>query len=148
MDYYTFEFGGKQVVCLHGHQVDKNPYLKNFKRLPKFNAWIISKVDGLFGIDIRRWLVSLSDSVNNGPYRQLLMDFESSVLDIFKSYDIVVCGHTHFPVIKRIGSIIYCNCGDSIQHSTLIKLDKSSIYLIDYKDNNIKDFYTVGFDND
>jgi UDP-2,3-diacylglucosamine pyrophosphatase LpxH len=36
------------------------------------------------------------------------------------NYDAIICGHIHVPVIKKIGTIDYLNCGDWVESGTAI----------------------------
>jgi UDP-2,3-diacylglucosamine pyrophosphatase LpxH len=49
-------------------------------------------------------------------------DFEHFVVKYTKQKDCsgVVCGHIHTPVIKELDGITYHNCGDWIEHCTLL----------------------------
>jgi UDP-2,3-diacylglucosamine pyrophosphatase LpxH len=109
-DEYTWEYGGKKFMAIHGHQFDimlprsellnktgQNIYLflqRHFHR--KFTRYI-SIVGKKFSRSI--------EHVRNGA-----MAYASE-----KQCDVVFCGHTHFPesYIKTIDSkqISYFNCG-------------------------------------
>lgn len=52
----------------------------------------------------------------------VLTNFEKAIANaaVSKNVDLVICGHTHIPVDKRIdtdkGSVRYINCGDWVEH--------------------------------
>ena len=122
--FHVFKYGTKRILVCHGHEYDPSPYLTTFRSLAKFNAWVVNKTDQLFGIDTRKWLVSLSDQVENDPYDKLLFTYEFNLRKEFSGvHDIVITGHTHQPCIKEFTDLVYINVGDSMQHRTAVLFD-------------------------
>ena len=138
-----FPIGNKKAICLHGHVLDDNPYLKT--KFSRFMAWLINKFDRWANIDTRKSLVSLSEQIQNDPYDKLIADYEQSIVDVFEGkFDYVITGHTHlFPYIKKLNDIVYINLGDSLQHSTLMMAKPEGFYLYDYIKCTTIDFYPI-----
>jgi UDP-2,3-diacylglucosamine hydrolase len=126
-----FPINNKQAIVLHGHVLDENPYLKT--KFSHYMAWFINKFDGWAKIDTRKSLVSLSERIKNDPYDKVLKDYEDKICSMAKGrFDYVIVGHSHIPSLKTIDGITIINCGDSLQHRTLVKADQRGFYLIDY----------------
>jgi UDP-2,3-diacylglucosamine pyrophosphatase LpxH len=45
----------------------------------------------------------------------------------------VVCGHIHFPVIKKVDGITYINCGDWIENNTYVIYNENKFTLHEHK---------------
>ena len=45
----------------------------------------------------------------------------------------VICGHIHFPTIKKMDYMTYINCGDWIENNTYIIYDNNKFTLHEYK---------------
>jgi UDP-2,3-diacylglucosamine pyrophosphatase LpxH len=128
----------KKVVVLHGHTIDPNDYIRT--RKARVIAWFINKFDRWAHIDTRKMLVGLADQIQNDPYDKLLLQYEKNLTEAFSGkYDIVVTGHTHSMGIKKIdGKLVYCNCGDWLQHRTGLRFYTNKIELVEYRDRTIK----------
>jgi UDP-2,3-diacylglucosamine pyrophosphatase LpxH len=128
---------GKSIIICHGHQYDSSFYLNQAGGLAKFNAWLVNKTDKLFGIDTRKWLVSLSERIENNPYDKNLNQFKLNLVTEFKGiHDYVITGHTHCPKLDNKWMPCLLNCGDFVQHRTAILFDDNSgtFELVEYKD--------------
>jgi UDP-2,3-diacylglucosamine pyrophosphatase LpxH len=127
----TFPIGNKKAIALHGHLLDPDPYVKT--KFSHYMAWFINKFDKWAKVDTRKALVSLSERIKNDPYEKLLNQYEANLDSVFEGkFDYVITGHTHMSCIKKLNNIIYLNCGDSMQHSTLLIAKKDGFYLFDY----------------
>ena len=45
----------------------------------------------------------------------------------------VVCGHIHFPIIKKVDEMTYINCGDWIENNTYVIYNNNEFTLHEYK---------------
>lgn len=136
--FHDFEINGKKFICMHGQQYDRRYYTNQLEPVAKINATLVNWVDGWFGIDVRKWLMSLSDRVQGDPYDKFLNEFEMTLLTEFGArFDYVVTGHTHVPSLK-IGGCSLCNTGDWIQNRTGIKITDQKIKLLGYVDEDIE----------
>lgn len=137
-------YGPRGTLVLHGHQLDRSFYVNQFAPIAKINAWLVNKVDRLFGIDIRKFLMSMSDYVDGDLYDQMLMDFEFMVKETYGGkYSYVVTGHTHTSKIKAMGNIVYINCGDWIQHRTAVLVDDDTFRLVSYEDGLVEELDNI-----
>jgi UDP-2,3-diacylglucosamine pyrophosphatase LpxH len=118
------------IHILHGHQYDDNFYLRKTKFLAKFNSKVVNWADRVFKIDIRKFLVSLSDYVDNDPYDKILRDYENTLRQFIEAR-VVITGHTHIPIIKTFPEFIYVNCGTWVQHQTCVRINENSLELLD-----------------
>jgi UDP-2,3-diacylglucosamine pyrophosphatase LpxH len=132
--FHHFKIGDKSVIVCHGHQYDHNFYLKQATVLAKANAWIVNRVDKVFGVDVRRWLVSISQKIENDPYDKIIKAFETSIDASFNGkFDYVITGHTHlYPYIKKLSNLFLINVGNNIQNSTGLLIGPDSFSLVDY----------------
>jgi len=131
-----FPIGDKIAVALHGNVLDDNPYLKT--RLSRYVVWFINKFDKGAYVDTRRSLVSLSERIQNDPYDKILEEYEHKIVAVFDGkYDFVITGHSHQPAIKKINNLVYLNCGDQIQHSTVLIGKPEGFFLYDYINQKI-----------
>lgn len=127
----TFPVGDKKGVCLHGNILDPDPYVKT--KFSHYMAWFINKFDGWAKIDTRRSLVSLADRIKNDPYDKVLQGFEDNIVSSFRGkFDYVIVGHTHIPKFTTVDGVTIINCGDQLQHSTVVIAKKDGFYLYDY----------------
>lgn len=138
--FHHFNVGGKSVVVCHGHQYDKNFYLNQAASLARVNAWLVNKVDHFFRIDVRKWLVSLSQKIENDPYDRLIYAFEKEIDKTFGGkFDYVITGHTHlYPYIKKLTNLSLINVGNNIQSNTGLLIDSGMFFLLDYGNGSTK----------
>lgn len=138
--FHRIEIAGKKIMVCHGHQYDTGVYINQAEWLARINAWLVNKADKWFNIDTRKWLVSLSDRVDGDPYDKLIFTYELNLKREFENlFDVIITGHTHLPLIKTMGNLVYVNTGDWMQNRTalLIEEEDSSISLLDYSDGEI-----------
>jgi predicted phosphodiesterase len=127
----TFPVGNKKGICLHGHILDPDPYVRT--KFSHYMAWFINKFDKWAHVDTRKSLVSLSERIKNDPYDKMLRNYEANIVKAFKGkFDFVIVGHSHLPSFKSLDGVVILNGGDSLQHRTLIKAHQNRFELIDY----------------
>ena len=139
-DFHTIKWKDKRILVFHGHQYDKSFYLDKVGVLARFNAWLVNKTDKLFNMDARKWLISLSEGIENDPYDKMIFTYEHTLQTEFSGvHDVVITGHTHLPVIKRLNGLIYINCGDFMQHRTgvIYEEELGSFSLVDFSNKGI-----------
>lgn len=137
-EYLILNLKDLRILVMHGHKYDEDPYLKYFPRTAKFGAWAVSRVDKALGIDIRKYLMSLSNFQGSTWYAEMLEDFNNNLLEKTEGYDIVITGHTHWPAINRFDKKVILNTGDFMQHSTGLKMTEDGFYLLSLEDGKIK----------
>ena len=132
----------KKVIVLHGHLLDPDPYVKT--KFSHYMAWFINKFDRWAKIDTRKALVSLSERIKNDPYEKLLKAYEENIVTMAKgNFDFVIVGHSHQPSIKTIDGVVIINCGDQMQHSTVVIANRDGFFLFDYIAQKTLDFYRI-----
>jgi predicted phosphodiesterase len=143
--FHHFNVAGRSVMVCHGHQYDHNFYLNKIGFVAKMNAWAVNRVDKWFKTDVRKWLMSLSEAVQNDPLEKILFTYEHVLKQEFTGiHDVVITGHTHAPCIKEFTNLVYINTGDSLQHSTAVVLDQGTFCLLDYITGAVISEYTLG----
>lgn len=90
---------------LYDHLVCVNRLLNKFKR----KKWSFSRF-------IKNKFKQAANFINN---------FEEELIDVAhkKKVDGVICGHIHYPIIKEVNGLKYCNCGDWVEHMSAIVED-------------------------
>jgi len=122
---------GRQVLVIHGHELDT--VVQNIKWLA-----YIGDVGYEFLLKlnrplnwIRRWFGlgywSLSSyakqSIKNAV--SFIGRFEEEIVRYSHHYKVsgVICGHIHWPTIRRIGEVDYYNCGDWVESCSALLED-------------------------
>ena len=125
--------GDFSLLITHGHTFDK--LCSSFTWRSRLLAYLEGVADRRFGLDIRKFLYSLSHMTGTNLYPKLVDQVESKAVEYCwqNHYNGIIMGHTHVPVIKYLNGVLYCNCGDWVQHRTYIELDDSTIILKDQK---------------
>lgn len=102
-----------------------------------FNRWI-----NKWRLRMGKERISLSKSVKNGVKQavRFVNDFEKIIINqaIQKSFDYVICGHVHTPIIKKVqgnkGSVIYMNSGDWVENLTSLEYFDGDWSIYEYDD--------------
>jgi len=135
---------GEKILVMHGHEFDV---------ITKYHRWLA--ILGDIGYDFLIWLnghfnsvrkllgmkywslskflkIKVKDAVN------FVSSFEDSVVKYAEKNKVssILCGHIHFPVIKKIGSITYYNDGCWVENcSAILEYDDGSIELKYFNDH-------------
>jgi UDP-2,3-diacylglucosamine pyrophosphatase LpxH len=69
---------------------------------------------------------------------KFITSFEEQIVyqTIKRNCNHAVCGHIHFPVIKKIDGVTYINCGDWIENNSYVVYDKGEFELKKYNERN------------
>lgn len=119
----SIKFNGFTVI--HGHQFDSS-VISNIEK-DKFAVKMYYRIQTLFGKQF-----SLAKNIANSP--QLLKIQKRNLLNSIKTN--VITGHTHVPGIEIHDNTIYINCGDSLEHSTLVYGETGKYFVLyDYMNN-------------
>ena len=165
-DKVVIKLGGKKAWIFHGDVFDVT--MKYSKWLAKLGAvgydtlilintfvnWCLTKVG--------REKISLSKRVKDSVKSAIkfINDFEKVAADIAieNGFDYVVCGHIHYPEIKKIitlkGEVIYMNSGDWVENLTALEYNEGEWriyrYIEDVKAQSIKlpKRFSKNLDND
>jgi len=127
---YECIINNKRIWIFHGdvfdHIIHNSPWLAKlgaaaYGWLTFFN-WIVNKIfKGLLG---HKRLIYKSMKERVIKEKRVLTNFEKAVTNaaMVKNIDMVICGHTHFPIDKLIEkerkTLRYLNCGDWVEHCT------------------------------
>jgi UDP-2,3-diacylglucosamine pyrophosphatase LpxH len=162
----VIKLGGKKAWIFHGDIFDVT--MKYSKWLAKLGAvgydtlilintfvnWCLTKLG--------RERISLSKRVKDSVKSAIkfINDFEKVAADIAieNKFDYVVCGHIHYPEIKRIitvkGEVMYLNSGDWVENLTSLEYHEGEWriyrYIDDVKAQSIKlpKRFSKNLDND
>ncbi len=144
----VLELDGKQAWIFHGDVFDVT--MKHSKWLAKLGAIgydiliLINRLVNLILKSFGKEKISLSKKIKNGVKSavKFINDFETTAAEIAisNSYDYVVCGHIHQPLIKKIktdkGEVTYLNSGDWIENLTALEYDKGIWKIYNYYDDH------------
>jgi UDP-2,3-diacylglucosamine pyrophosphatase LpxH len=125
---YVLESNGKKYFVLHGDVFDV--FITKMKWLAK-----IGGVAYEFSLWINRWYnrfrswrgkpyLSISKKIKESVKfaTKFIGDFEDHLVSLAKKkgYDGVICGHIHYPIIKKIDGIEYLNSGDWVENMSCL----------------------------
>lgn len=127
-DRYTFEADGKKMLFTHGDLYTVNDMrYKIFRSLIRMR--VIKSIFSILHPDLALKLgLQLSRSSRKRKISKELRAQKTKGLERFaatqinNTYDIVVMGHSHDPVLIPMGKGTYANCGDWIKHRSYIKI--------------------------
>ena len=132
---------GRNALVLHGDEFDA--VILNAKWLASIGSSLyefILKLNNYLNF-VRRKLGlsywSLSQFLKHQTKRatNFISNFEFAVSDSAKraNADVVVCGHIHKPIIKKLNGVLYCNDGDWVEScSALVENNEGQLSLIDW----------------
>ncbi len=119
---------GRRFLVAHGDDFDR--LVKKSARLESFGnrvfdllLWADAGVNGVMEH------LGLHRKVFAGTVKNLfrvaagiIEQFEASLADEAKRQgcDGIICGHTHLPVLRKLRDLLYCNCGDWVQHCSVL----------------------------
>lgn len=103
---HLLESGGKKILFHHGHRydsfIDNHPILTS---VADFCYWILQKIDPSFGLARSAKHASKTFLRNSEVIEKKSVERARR-----KGYDVVCCGHTHYPLAKP-GPVAYYNSG-------------------------------------
>jgi len=116
---YTFEMAdGRKVIVTHGFQNDK----KMTNPMARFGVWCLGWVEKI---------IPNIESFGNFTDSAILKNTTKYAFTLFKTFDVVVLGHTHELFLTTDKGKTYANCG-TCQHG------KTEGIIIDTKNNKIE----------
>ena len=112
---------GKEFLVVHGDQFDG--LIANAKWIQKIGSiiydfsLIANKILTIFKFSLSNFLKQKAKSAV-----KYIANYENAVIEYCKkySYDGIICGHLHCPVIKKIEDVEYLNIGDFTENNTAI----------------------------
>jgi UDP-2,3-diacylglucosamine pyrophosphatase LpxH len=142
VDRLVININGKRILITHGHQFEETT-----KFMPKTIPWIINKLERIFKLDMRKYLMSLSDVIRKDPFGYFLDSFHDEMLKWCNNhYHFIIINHTHKPMVKKLDNGVICiNTGDWVQHRSAVKITDIDIILTEYDTVNIgvTSFYPI-----
>lgn len=115
--YESIKYNG--FTILHGHQFD--PEIIASIEKDKFAVRFYYKIQKLFGKKFS--LASkIADNMN------LMRIQKRKLMENTKGN--IITGHTHIPTIEVYDDRIYINCGDSLQHSTIVYGEANKYFVL------------------
>ena len=122
---------GRKALVIHGDEFDA--VILNAKWLAKLGSALyelILKMNNVVNylrrkLGLSYW--SLSQYLKGQTKRatNFISNFEFAVTNSAKKakVDVVICGHIHRPVIKKLNGVLYCNDGDWVESCTALAED-------------------------
>jgi UDP-2,3-diacylglucosamine pyrophosphatase LpxH len=129
------EYVYKDIFFTHGDLYDGVVKLKWLGKIGSVGydiAIVVDRTLKKFGYK-RSLSKFLKDKVKSAV--KFITSFEDQIIyqTIKRNCKHVVCGHIHFPVIKKIDGVTYVNCGDWIENNTYIIYNENKFTLHEYK---------------
>lgn len=130
---------GSRMLVTHGDELD---YAVRYSRLNRFlgdiaydllmglNRWV-DQIRDLMGL--RYWSLAKWVKKNSAKAEQAIDAYQLAAIQMAKlrGFDGIICGHLHFPAIRRLEGVLYCNDGDWVENcSALIETDTGDLRLI------------------
>lgn len=119
---------GRRFLVAHGDDFDR--FVKKSARLEAFGNRIFNLLlwaDA--GVNSVMEHLGMHRKVFAGTVKNLfrvaagiIEQFEESLADEAEreECDGIICGHTHLPVLRKLRDLLYCNCGDWVQHCSVL----------------------------
>ena len=143
-DRYAFELDGNRVLVTHGDGL--NPADRSYRVYKRIALNPV--VVGLFRLIHPDWAMAIAqgvsrgsrhlsrtDDLSKGPEVAPLRQFAQEVLAAGAA-DVVVCGHSHFPVIEHHPGPeqdgLYINTGDWLFHESFVEWDGTTFRLREF----------------
>lgn len=134
-----FRVHGSNCLAVHGDQWDT--YIYKYHRLNAFATWVynrLKEIDSRTMDKIVDWYKRKSKTLMRNS--KFVM---SGALRYAKKLgcDLVVCGHTHYPMLEQRDNITYANCGTwESRKPTYVSIDanKVSLWAFEGRPVNIK----------
>lgn len=132
------EYIYKDIYFTHGDLYDGVVKLKWLGKIGSIGYDIAIVIDRtLKKLGYKRSLSKfLKDKVKSAI--KFITSFEEQIVyqTIKRNCNHAVCGHIHFPVIKKIDGVTYVNCGDWIENNSYVVYDKGEFELKKYNERN------------
>jgi len=138
---------GERYLVIHGDQFDTlmMPNLKWIMHLGDFAynfvVWLNTHLNtfrGWFGLEY--WSLSQFLKTKTKGSLNFIQSYEYHVAEYCRShgFDGVICGHIHFPIIKKVNNVKYMNCGDMCEScSALAEHPSGEFELLYWNDKTI-----------
>jgi UDP-2,3-diacylglucosamine pyrophosphatase LpxH len=138
---------GRDFLVLHGDQFDRAILSGTVSRISDriydfFVDWahrrkpLNIEVDGT----VKRFSLSKFLSYRGQMALNILNNYEAAVAREAQRSDVsgIICGHTHVPAHKRIGTILYANCGSWLKNAKTAVIERldGKIDLIEWDHTN------------
>lgn len=130
---------GKRMYVTHGDELD---YAVRYSRLNRIigdvaydvlmwlNRWV-NRIRGWLGRPY--WSLAKWVKVNVSQAEKAISAYQMAAINMTrdKGYDGIICGHLHFPALRRHEGILYCNDGDWVENCTaLIETNAGELRLV------------------
>ncbi len=125
------EIDGMNVYMEHGDRIDKNDiYYRLFRLALKnpFSLKLIGKIDYRFLFDMSKKASHFSKKrLKDKTDRRTDVALEAFAEQLTKNgKDVVILAHTHTPLLKKMDSGLYINCGDFFEHFSYVVYDSKN----------------------
>jgi len=134
---------GRDFLVMHGDQFDRALLSGTLSRIGDrlydfFMDMALQRRPLNIEIDgqIKRFSLSKFLSYHGQRTLNILNNYESALAREAKRSDVVgiICGHTHIPSCKKIGSVLYANCGSWLKggQTAIVETSQGQIDLLDW----------------
>jgi UDP-2,3-diacylglucosamine pyrophosphatase LpxH len=122
---------GKRYLVLHGHQFDGLAHFNRlldrvgsvlYEKILDLNVWV-NRVRRMFGFGY--WSFASYIKLKAKSAVKYVSDYEAALVQFATRSQVqgVICGHIHRPEIRRVGEVMYMNCGDWVENCTALVED-------------------------
>jgi UDP-2,3-diacylglucosamine pyrophosphatase LpxH len=143
----VLKLNGKRAWIFHGDVFDVTmKYSKWLAKLGAIGYDVLILINAMVNWCLRkigRQNISLSKRVKDSVKTavKFINDFEKTAAEIAidNGYDFVICGHIHYPEIRKIenerGSVVYLNSGDWVENLSALEYDGHEWKIYRYKND-------------
>lgn len=139
---------GRDFLVMHGDQFDRALLRGTVSRMSdRLYDFITDRLQKRRPINIavegaiKRFSLSKSLSYHGQVALNILNNYERALAREARRSDVegIICGHTHIPAFKNIGSIIYANCGSWLKdgRTAIVETMSGTIKLLDWPEEKL-----------
>lgn len=144
---FSIDCGGLRVAIVHGDGL--NPSDRSYRLYKRFARW--RPVVAAFRLIHPDWAMAIAQGVSRGSRHMFQAEDlkdgsevapQRAYAEAFLSAgeaDVLVCGHTHYPVMAQLGGGLYINCGDWLYHRTYVTWEEGSFRRYGYSGAEAED---------
>ena len=137
---------GKRYLVIHGHQFDGLTHFNRlldrvgsalYERILDLNVWV-NRIRRSLGFGY--WSFASYIKLKTKSAVKYVTDYEEAMIQFARKSQIdgVICGHIHRPEIRKVGGVLYLNCGDWVEHCTALVEDlEGNFELVEFHESAV-----------
>jgi len=143
-EYRIIKLEENSVLLLHGDGVDDEllelprPYFHRLLRNPKFVFIFRHVLPPSLGITVTKWFSRLSRTVDQKGEKECTQEIDQWAKQMLREqkFDVIICGHHHYPRFININSGLYINLGNFFNDRTFAVYNNDGFQLVKWQNLN------------